>query len=408
MTSASSSSATSAPYFRLFDLPQELQDIVFGFAFQHDGTQRIVFKRAWQTEEDERRRRDRSTFVPKPFPALMVEQWLVSRRFFLAASAACFESMDPINNPSQQSTCIEFVFRKGGLCQEFARNLSLDVVHVSGHLIPLVMDEMASFRRLRSLVLVVGVGIFEVLEAEGKFAWQDELGEDEFERVLDATRLGSLTGLEKLHLRPAELGVHTHGLHEQLVFECNLERLDSYARVNLLGAPRPASSPVEGRGWQPLYMGSEVSLLSGPASSPEADPPSWAQITYKALGLDRFGTDLAMFEKTFDNMVSSTIASSPQQPVGTARDPGRSANNFSEGDSSPSLIARRVRGHPSSPPGRQRGSKRRLRDDDIPDTLEEFEQMASDDMEGMFERVQALKANQKRPKKKARKSGRKQ
>lgn len=87
--------------FRLFDLPQELQDSIFALAYQQPEIIRIISKHEWDQQEDERRRRNRSTYTPKPFPPPKVSEWLVSRRFLLAASAAWFASGDLLVDANQ-------------------------------------------------------------------------------------------------------------------------------------------------------------------------------------------------------------------------------------------------------------------------------------------------------------------
>ncbi|KAK6439869.1 hypothetical protein LTR95_003923 [Oleoguttula sp. CCFEE 5521] len=73
--------------FRPFDLPQELQDLIFAFAYTAEPTTKWIFPNEWRLREVEKRRRSLD-YVMKPFPRFKINDWLVSKRYFVGAATA--------------------------------------------------------------------------------------------------------------------------------------------------------------------------------------------------------------------------------------------------------------------------------------------------------------------------------
>ena len=88
MPTVQAESITTPATFKLFDLPPELQVMIFTFVYPEVIGLVLVFKSDWQMEEDNRRRRERKAYVPGVFPSVKVNEWLVSRLYFQLASQA--------------------------------------------------------------------------------------------------------------------------------------------------------------------------------------------------------------------------------------------------------------------------------------------------------------------------------
>lgn len=74
--------------FRLYDLPQELQDMISEKACPRKRRLNFVFKEDWDRDEHYDRMSQAPQYMPRAFPSLKVTEWMVSKRFFRAAAKA--------------------------------------------------------------------------------------------------------------------------------------------------------------------------------------------------------------------------------------------------------------------------------------------------------------------------------
>jgi len=190
-------------YFRLFDLPQELQDDIFDDAFQQPDRLRIVSKSQWTTDENRQRRRVGSAYVPRPFPESKVTEWLISHRFFLAAARSWFGSKDldmSYAGSRVGHNCREFSMPGQGLYKEFVVTATLDV-HSQRPGDANMVKVLASCPRLRWLTLHVEDGFFEVLEKQhNRLAWEVELEDGDLDTVFHDMKMDGLCNLQGLVL----------------------------------------------------------------------------------------------------------------------------------------------------------------------------------------------------------------
>lgn len=86
--STATQKTTATPkHLRLFDLPQELQDIIFDFAYPEVPDLKLVTKKQWSDREYYERAKD-SGYQVKPFPGPKAAEFLLSKAFFEAAIKA--------------------------------------------------------------------------------------------------------------------------------------------------------------------------------------------------------------------------------------------------------------------------------------------------------------------------------
>ena len=133
MASALDNSSGRPACFRLFDLPPELQDIVFAYAFQKAKKSHLVFKRVWAEKEVKSRKKDRAVFVPRPFSQQpKVDQWMVSRQFFLSAARAWMRSLrsgHTLGSNKVEEMHSHFALDRDGLYEDYVVRASYEIFY---------------------------------------------------------------------------------------------------------------------------------------------------------------------------------------------------------------------------------------------------------------------------------------
>jgi len=179
--------------FRLFDLPQELQDAVFAFAYpevEKPEQHRVIFKSDWAEEEEERRALERSRYVPKNFPPLQIDAWLVSRASFLAAARAWMRTNKSIFCASSDdyygAVATRILNRENGLYIETVSQSSVDLCNSNvDFALELFADGIAACKHLTMLELIMDESFFSTLK--DKYACEDELDDDDFDIVFESS-----------------------------------------------------------------------------------------------------------------------------------------------------------------------------------------------------------------------------
>ena len=171
--------------FRLFDLPQELQDAIFEYAYTEPGYKN-AYKRDWEVKQTHRRK---TKGTPRaPFPTHKVNEWMVSKRYFRAAAKAWMEAQTCpkfvtkhlLGPPFSKFPIISHTMGANGLVLEFARTIVLDSnAPFSSRDSQLV----SQFRRLRNLVCVIDEDFLD--ESDRGYAWEVEYTDDEFRKSLN-------------------------------------------------------------------------------------------------------------------------------------------------------------------------------------------------------------------------------
>ena len=116
--------------FRLWDLPQELRDLIFTFEYPEQTGLRIIFKRHFDKEQVDHRKRIGASYSPLEFPSLKVDEWLVSKRYFLAAARAWMDAQSfAYTNPLDRlyhslTSTANFIMYHHGLYEE------LSLIHI--------------------------------------------------------------------------------------------------------------------------------------------------------------------------------------------------------------------------------------------------------------------------------------
>lgn len=239
---ASSAAAKESP--TLFGLPQEVRDIIFDMAFPEIPEYRIIAREQWERQEVRKCRQDRKGYKQKPFVA-KVNDFLVSKSFMVAASRA------HIGNQvfEGDSVCRLYAYgdhRLQGIIAAFATRVLLK--HLEMFCLP-------RLRGLHTLTLRVSPVIFECLGVE-IVVEEDELNDDQFELAVQADpNIRELHGIRELHVEPEYCGRTT------AVWSMNVANFEAYLRPRAAAPKQKRGSSVDDakeNGSDAVYFGSAV------------------------------------------------------------------------------------------------------------------------------------------------------
>ena len=196
--------ANAEQAFRLFNLPQELQDNIFAFAYPRAPNSRTIFKADWNSFHP---RRDLDSDKRAHFPPLKVNEWLISRRFFLPAATTWISAQDLERGAlisAHYNSFDSFVSKRIGLWLDNARAATVKVEYARLMSNNLVRAIGARCPKLRELTLGIGQDFFTMVSH--KEAHVDRIEETDFAAVftpLDGRRAPGLFGASKQTL-PSE------------------------------------------------------------------------------------------------------------------------------------------------------------------------------------------------------------
>ena len=240
---------------RLLSLPGELQDIIFDFAYQPQPGIKYIDRKQWGNVERDRRRVDRDAYIPRPFPEAFVQSFTVSKAFFIAAARAWVGNQVIIADLTGAFLCFG-LGGGGGIVAAFMTKMKT-------RLRATLRTDFQRYQHLTKLELTVSIDAFELLEP--KFAWVDELDEDDLGSVMRTTGLLQLSGLQELTLVPSRCS-WAGSAGEIRTWEANVRKLEVMAK-RTVGKARKTSFIT---GTDPLlYPGSAVRFANPLITKPE-------------------------------------------------------------------------------------------------------------------------------------------
>jgi hypothetical protein len=250
-----SPTVTEPGTFRLFDLPQELQDAIFEFAYT-ERRYKNVYKRDWDIHQTHLRK---TTDKPRvDFPPHKVNEWMVSKRYFRAAARAwigaqtCKEVIkERVNKPTYSDNrfpTLSHALVDGGLFLEFARAL---IFYLREPICRSDSQQISHCRRLRRLAFVIDEDFF--VETDRGFAWEVKF-----------TRGEILDSLRRANFRLPPGNVLTYWAHNKEVYANTPARLKTYnsnlKRLKRIvdRLERPTPDTLTSIDYDALYIGSKV------------------------------------------------------------------------------------------------------------------------------------------------------
>lgn len=181
--------------FRLYDLPQELEDMIFEKADSRKRRLNLVFKENWDRDEHYERMSQGPQYVTRAFPSLKVTEWMVSKRFFRAAAkvwmgAQTFHQKAGGNDDLMITEM--FLLEQHGLFFEFATHAT---IKLEPGFRAEFLEDLAPCRTLKHIKLLTDEEVFEPVDKHAKLPWEDASTSKELSRV---SELSGITGLCKL------------------------------------------------------------------------------------------------------------------------------------------------------------------------------------------------------------------
>jgi hypothetical protein len=243
-------SFTSKPRLHLFALPQEIQDIIFDLAYPSVGVFKPVIRWQWEYREKQKRKEDGNTYTTRPFPPPKVSQFLVSRRFFLAAAKAFIGNQVIINT---EGPFRHELFTNGSqnVVTRFVAKATIDLGSLK-----FIVGAEAFAPNLKSLKLTVKDGDFDILDP--KYPWEEELDDYDVKAVASYHNIDYIAGVKEFHLMHYACD-YAETNEEQLIYDLNVRKLGAYMKSIVL-KPRQSIEAFSSEDAAALYPASKVSL----------------------------------------------------------------------------------------------------------------------------------------------------
>lgn len=285
--SADMDSTSQQECFRLFDLPQELQDILFVFANPNEDIP-IILHAEWVARDLHQQKTEPSTHITRLCPPSKASEWLVSKRYFLAAARA-WMGVQTFANLSRYSTSSfgrrspvshNLVHKRNGLFLEFdtCAHFLLQNSTVHG------LRNLNSCRNLKKLTITID---WSYLDHTGdKFPWIDDLTDVELRSLLSKLSLHKLSGLQEVSLLAGHCS-YANSLLRKDILAANTRRLEQTLRFTAC-KPRDVGAAVLPSKIQPLYHRSSVLCCAATPAEDECSPPEdkWVPWKLDCLALD--------------------------------------------------------------------------------------------------------------------------
>lgn len=229
----------------LFQLPQEIQDMTFDFAYPAVPGLRAITKKQWDRAQWKLRRDQGPGYICKPFPEAKVSEFLVSKRFFVSAARSFIshQTFDRIFMRElilhyDDSAILQYV-AKAELCL-----ISISMLRHAGVILP----------NLRSLNLEISEFAFEET-LPSKFPWEEELTILDLRPILEKYDIDRITGVEEfnadiLRSRSAK------SPEEQAMWRKNAGKLEDLVRAQVTRERTRRNN---------IKSGSAIALYPGPS-----------------------------------------------------------------------------------------------------------------------------------------------
>lgn len=238
--------------FRLFDLPQELQDQIFELAYPTVDNLSIICRDDFNKEQEHARKLHGRQHQVKTF-----RHWVVSKVFFRAAAKAWFSNQsfpsdtDVVSGPSQT-----FIMDSNGVFMDFG---TCATICLWGSNRTGVSNTLAKCPLMKHLRVVVWDSLFDVIQH--KLAWEDVLSNTELDTVWNKSGIKFPSTIRTLEFHVKSSSRYINTARQWQTFRTNVESLERVARRLEFSDPRAAGELTGGPG-EPIYWSSKVKMAT--------------------------------------------------------------------------------------------------------------------------------------------------
>ena len=233
----------------LLSFPQEIQDIIFEFAYCRSPDAVLKCCEEWEAGEriTKRLSAERSeSYAIRPFPNIRVSELLISKQYFLAASRA-YVSSQPFNEDLHVMSCFLLKSEARGVVRQFAKKV-------------LAHGYDAELTRALPDLRTVRLFLEEEAWADPKCAWEDELSESAFRKLSVYKKLRGTKGLRHLEIVPKDC-FYALSARQKKLRVTNMNALQTFLKGKVTRRRQEETSTEPGSATKrtvPLHPGSEV------------------------------------------------------------------------------------------------------------------------------------------------------
>lgn len=213
-------SVRSASSLYLFDLPQELLDMIIGYAIPRFGDFKIIFPFEWDCNEIDNRKRHGKSYITRPFPAPVVDRFLVSKRYFLNA-AKVFIGDRAFRNPR------DFYKRNSSphynIVMRFMQRAKIEIFSVN-----FICGARAPETPMLTEV-IINLDPYYLDCFKTKFPWEEEFGDDHFNFLARKYGLKCLSKIKKYRFEFGPFQVRELQAENDM-WELNARKFEEYVR----------------------------------------------------------------------------------------------------------------------------------------------------------------------------------
>ena len=259
-----STDPTSTGPFRLYDLPQELQDAIFGFAYTEPTFNLVELSELHERETHIRKLTGNPMVEPPPHK---VNEWVVSKRYFRNAAKAWVEaqtSPEVIRAKLTEFWLDRFSYKHfppiqyedygSGLFLEFGKSFIVDLHHTSFAYSDRYISRCL---RMRDLICVVREDFFD--DIDRGYPWEVEFTNEELMRVLNHSGFTLPSTVEMLEMQLTPRHIYADTDAKKAIFRSNVDNLRRVLWQHKSKEPKPDKHANHGR----MYMSSQV-MMSTP------------------------------------------------------------------------------------------------------------------------------------------------
>jgi hypothetical protein len=217
------------PVCLLFALPQELQDMIFGYAYSNPGM-KVISRHAWDAQEryNERSKREKGVeYIPYAFPGPKVSQFLVSKQFFTAAATVYMQtSLDETSGRGS-------VLVQKGIIAKYLTSLKTKSVH---------LDHLHRFTSLKTLAFVIDG--YDMERIGTKYPTLHKYAEDDFTEITIFNKTMACRSLKQADLIFSDKN-YGGTLQESMMMKFNIRALEALVNRSLSSRAQLSASSMD-------------------------------------------------------------------------------------------------------------------------------------------------------------------